>query len=566
MTIARSVLLLVVFASGACRKTEGAVERARARAAASGVVVDAPAIETADEGSRSRARAAASRVVGDAPAVETADEAARKRVERQTPVATVAPAPAPNDAALPIVGTPDFTADGHPKQHVDRGALRRLLRDQRYTDLEAHFGAFQSKFEADPRYEYWPFEAADAFATADPEVTAQLNAWVAATPASFAAHLARATHGVRVAWAKRGNKFVKATNADNLVEMRVALDAAVRDADRALALRPRLVAAQRVRLKAQLGRAQMEAALAEALAACPTCFLVRVAYVANRTPRWGGSYAEMLAVASAAPVDANPRLRLLPGYVDVDQANRLMIDDKPDEALAAIERACALGEHADFLLARAEIHRRRGDLSAARRDLDRAWELHPGDRAIRMEQAVVAWKAKEYETAGEALLDVVRDDPTDTAARKQFPSVVQGAIFAGWQHHQAGRKDDALRLLDLALALDPLNTDAQRRRVNVVAGARASSPDEIEALREKAKAAPDDFRAHQALDYALARAQRFDEVVAMWDEYLARRPADGPAHLERGGALWHLGRPDEARKSAQRACDLGVSEGCVRAQ
>jgi len=40
----------------------------------------------------------------------------------------------------------------------------------------------------------------------------------------------------------------------------------------------------------------------------------------------------------------------------------------------------------------------------------------------------------------------------------------------------------------------------------------------------------------------------------------------GQAHLERSGTLYHLKRFAEAREGASRACDLGVSEGCLRAK
>jgi 3-methyladenine DNA glycosylase/8-oxoguanine DNA glycosylase len=71
---------------------------------------------------------------------------------------------------------------------------------------------------------------------------------------------------------------------------------------------------------------------------------VRVAYLFSRTPRWGGSYAEMDAYAASAPVEKNARLRVLAGYADYDRADLLLRSD-PRGALQAIERACALGEN-----------------------------------------------------------------------------------------------------------------------------------------------------------------------------------------------------------------------------
>jgi Flp pilus assembly protein TadD len=75
---------------------------------------------------------------------------------------------------------------------------------------------------------------------------------------------------------------------------------------------------------------------------------------------------------------------------------------------------------------------------------------------------------------------------------------------------------------------------------------------------------PDDLRALQQLDYALARRGEFQRIVDLYTAYLARHPQDGQAYLERGGAYFHLRRLPEARADARTACELGVSEGCAR--
>jgi hypothetical protein len=62
------------------------------------------------------------------------------------------------------------------------------------------------------------------------------------------------------------------------------------------------------------------------------------------------------------------------------------------------------------------------------------------------------------------------------------------------------------------------------------------------------------------------RAREFQRVLPLWDDYLSRHPDDGPAHMERAGILHLLGRDGDARAEAAKACDLGVSEGCVRAR
>ena len=108
------------------------------------------------------------------------------------------------------------------------------------------------------------------------------------------------------------------------------------------------------------------------------------------------------------------------------------------------------------------------------------------------------------------------------------------------------------------------------QRASIVAAAPSSTApangDPAAALAAAARARPDDFRAQQRLDYALAAAGDYDRVVATWNDYLLRKPNDGPALLARASAYAQLRRLDEARADASRACDLGVSEGCARAR
>lgn len=111
------------------------------------------------------------------------------REERQQVALRVAPGLLPR--VLPLLGPDGADADGYPKRYVDRVGLRSLLAFHQFADLTNYFEQFQTAFEADPRKEYWPIDAGEAFESAEPEIVAELDAWVAATPQSFAPYLAR---------------------------------------------------------------------------------------------------------------------------------------------------------------------------------------------------------------------------------------------------------------------------------------------------------------------------------------------------------------------------------------
>jgi len=302
---------------------------------------------------------------------EAADTSARAK--RQAVVSLVAPAPLP--LGVPLLGPVGVDAEGYPTQWVDRPAVRSLLSHRKLTELSGFIERFQADFEADPRKEYWPADAAAALDSAEPELRALLDEWVAAAPTSFAPLLARGAYFTAVGFARRGAKWAKDTPNADFDAMADAFAPARADLKRALELRPRAVAAYR-------GLIQMEAAggtpagarhaVDAATATCAACFQIRTVYLLNARPRWGGSYDAMRAYAAAAPVADNRRLALLAGYVDWDLAVIAESEKKYDVALTAIARAIALGDHWAFLLQRASIEARKDDLDAALRDIERA--------------------------------------------------------------------------------------------------------------------------------------------------------------------------------------------------
>ncbi len=494
------------------------------------------------------------------------------REQRQTPVTTIAPAPLPN--ALPLLGPVGVDADGYPTQYVDRPALRSLLHHHKYAELSSYVERLQADFEADPKREYWPEDAGASFHSAEPELRAALDEWVKATPASFAPYLARGAHWTEVAYARRGGKWASDTSEASFASMHEAVDRATFDLDRALAIRPKLVAARTLQISAAMAASdapRLKAAIDQAIATCPTCLVPRTKYVMALEPRWGGSYAAMEQFARDAAAVPNPRMRFVAGYVDWDKAHVLKRAEKYDDALVTVDRACKLGDYWAFLLVRAEIHEARENLPLALADLDRAVAVRPGEPALLFRRARVLSESKRWEAAGRDLLAGLRVDSTDDFGRAAFDAVVRGMVFEGWEHFKAGRRDDALRVLDLAKELAPTDADLQRRRAWIVSGnapAGSAQPASIDiaALEDEVKKSPDDFRAYQRLDFALAGKGEFARVVALWTEYLARHPNDGPAFMERGGAYFHLRKMTEAHADATKACSLGVSEGCARAK
>ena len=120
------------------------------------------------------------KTVGSKGPLSPSASASAAREQRASVVTDVAPAPLPT--ALPLIGGEGTEADGYPKAHVDRPALRTLLWLRKFAELDRYFTEFEDAFEKDPRKEYWPLDAADAFSSAEEALGAPLDAWVRASP------------------------------------------------------------------------------------------------------------------------------------------------------------------------------------------------------------------------------------------------------------------------------------------------------------------------------------------------------------------------------------------------
>jgi tetratricopeptide (TPR) repeat protein len=77
---------------------------------------------------------------------------------------------------------------------------------------------------------------------------------------------------------------------------------------------------------------------------------------------------------------------------------------------------------------------------------------------------------------------------------------------------------------------------------------------------------PTHLESFRNLDWLLAREGRWDQIIAMWTEYLARKPDDGVAWLERAGAARHKGEMTQAIADVRRACELGNERACTIVQ
>jgi tetratricopeptide (TPR) repeat protein len=489
-----------------------------------------------------------------------------QRVARRTPVLLVAPGPLPT--ALPLLGPDGVDADGYPKKYVDRVALRSLLHAHRYQELSAHGAELQKAFEDDPRKEYWPIDFSEAFASPEPEIEDDLQAWTEATPDSFAPWLAQGSHRFAAAQALRGTNYATKTPEADMQAMRIAGERAMTDLRKAYALRPQLVAAMRqiMRMASFVSDDKtIEDMKDRGTRLCGECLQIRVAYLHGLTPRWGGSYEAMRAFVRESPVAGNPRFRVLGGLEDLDRASLLSGEKKYPEALQAIDLALKRGSYWEFHWERGKILVRMQREQEALVEFNRADAQRPMHLSIVSERIEPLVAQKEHLAAAKDLLTTLRLDPTAAEAKRILPAVVNNVLFQAQQFEKAGKHTEALDASDLGMDLAPRDPTAQGVHATIALG-DATTPERIAQVQAHVAQNPGDFRAVQQLDYALSKTRSFDRILPLWDAYIKVHPEDGRAYMERAGTNHNLGRGAEAIADARRACELGINGGCERAR
>jgi len=332
---------------------------------------------------------------------------------------------------------------------------------------------------------------------------------------------------------------------------------ATRELDAALKLEPKLLAAHVALI--DIGRsgsgpeadARVDAHFAAATDLCPHCVSPRIAFAWSRAPRWGGTVPAMkdATKSSAAERADNPRLTLVAGLVDLDLCRHLAEKDDVDAALRACKKAGALPQ---AMCTRARILNRHDRSAEALPVLDAALRLDPQHRECLRERERARRTVKDYVAAAEDLLVARRLDPADTDLEPVIIWTIKRLRYDAFEAAKAGKTELEHRLRALADAIRP------------GAGALPDVADNqaIIELELRVADAPDDFELRLELDKALVAHRRFDDIVRMWDGFIADHPQHGRAWQERGGAKWHAGDHSGAIADTKRACDLGQDEAC----
>lgn len=190
----------------------------------------------------------------------------------------------------------------------------------------------------------------------------------------------------------------------------------------------------------------------------------------------------------------------------------------------------------------------RGLLEPARRDLELAARLAPGDTRVLLTLAEVHVRQGRPDLARAPLAGVLRIDSTS----------VEAHLALGRLEYQAGRHDEAVRAFGAALAREPRNAEA-----HVGLGAIWRAQERLADAEREYRAAldsdPRNAAAHQNLGNLHASQGRMDEAAREFARAVELAPREAAPHYNFAMLLEALGKVREAEAEYRTAAALDSS-------
>ena len=310
---------------------------------------------------------------------------------------------------------------------LSRSETWRLLNERQFGTLEASLTEAQRDYErnhrTDGEAERRLSRAFRVFYYADESTAPIYDAWVKASPGSYAASLARGEYLTALAWKRRGMEFSRKLSPDQWEQVNRVAAMAIDELTRSLRLTAMPVLSYEflIELSSMTGRSDLEALLASAQRLDATTYYPSRAYLAAMRPQWGGSMEAMEAFV-ARYREVNPA-RWKADCLEAVIADQQTWGDRqlePATRLGWLSKAIELCPRGDRYQARGHFHQTQKQLQAAEKDYREAIRLdgNPWARATLGLLLVQQGDAKEG-------VDLCRD-----AARTDEPNALQCLAYA----------------------------------------------------------------------------------------------------------------------------------------
>lgn len=464
-------------------------------------------------------------------------------------------APAP---ALPPVKEPDIES-----LNLE---LRNHLQNKEYAKLNKKLDELLTASLKDISHEEEVFEAYDAFDIEDIDYEPLFDTWVEKYSSHYQPRLARANYFYTMAWQARGGKIASETEQQQFDRMRAYFEKAAIDIKTALESNSQAYVAHEILigiLGSQSGpNPLMREVLDAAVNIQPATYRVRLKYLHFLTPRWGGSFEKMEAFVneSLKLVNQNSKLNLLEARIYTEAAYTNYLDRKYSVAEEIYGKALSYGDRAETYLDRGKTRYKRENYRAALEDLNKAINLNTDSAEYYYWRSQIHSKLEEYDAAASDIALARLLAPWDESILSERDWLADKMIRLGYELNRAGKQQAAIEKFSAALSLDPTRADAYYRKAKTQIKLNKLDP-ALNNVKLAIEYDPHSFGYYQLLDWILAQRKDWDQIISYWDRYIALRPDDDAAYVERGGAYYHKGDMHAAVADAKTAADMGNPRG-----
>ena len=465
---------------------------------------------------------------------------------------------------LPVVKDPvkDLTIE-------QEAEIRALFKNERFGALSAMMDKYVSAMEEDPVDEFRLDSFLGIFTEANPDTERLLLKWKETFPYNYQPYLALAEYYCNQGWESRGGRYAKDTSDEQFQGMHDHFQKAEENIVKALKIKPKLMPAYQLLINmynAYKPEIEENQVIQAALELFPHSVLIWSSCITAKEPRWGGSYAQMQALAQEAEQynTINPNLTKLYGRIAIDQSWYLKQDKKYNEAIALLKDALTFGESSRIHHEIAEIYYYK------LKDYPRA--LEECNEAIRFAGAAGYYllRSKIYhalEDYENALADLETANvvlPFYDEADEWAKWAGRNLMLKGHKKYKARHVRAAIVLFNLSLKFNDQDYEAFHWRGKAFfdkgdAGAALKDFEQALALN------PRDFHSVAMIDYIANSEKQFDYSIGYWDRFLKLEPKHAKAYLSRARAYYYKSDLENCLKNLNQACSLGNKEACSRA-